>query len=126
MNDNHNAHHVRIHIDQKPHNSPNPTTGPDLYELGQVREGLVLYREVEGDQEDKLVRIDSPKIDLTEDQQLVQKTVREFVDRDVMPVASEPAEGSVMVSDARPPSSITGNQRFFCSSVPKSITGLIA
>ena len=27
--------------------------------------------------------------DLTEDQRLVQKTVREFVDRDVMPVASD-------------------------------------
>jgi len=59
---------VKIHIDQKPHQSSNPTTGPDLYELGHVREGLVLYREVEGNQEDKLVRIDSPKIDLTEDE----------------------------------------------------------
>ena len=43
-----------------------------------------------------------------------------------MPVASEPAAGSVMVSDAIPPSSITGSRRFFCSSVPKSINGLIA
>ncbi len=31
----------------------------------------------------------SHAFDLTEDQQLVQKTVREFVDRDVMPVASD-------------------------------------
>jgi hypothetical protein len=61
-------HEVRIHIDEKPHHSPNPTTGPDLYELGHVREGLVLYREIEGNQEDKLVRIDSPKIELREDE----------------------------------------------------------
>jgi hypothetical protein len=60
-------HEVRIHIDQKEHHSPSPTTGADLYELGHVREGLVLYREVRGDQEDNLVRIDSPKIDLKED-----------------------------------------------------------
>src|SRR5690349_3342899 len=31
----------------------------------------------------------SHAFDLTEDQRLVQKTVREFVDRDVMPVASD-------------------------------------
>jgi hypothetical protein len=61
-------HEIRIHIDEKSHHSPNPTTGYDLYELGHVREGLVLYHEVEGNQEDKLVRIDSPKIDLTEDE----------------------------------------------------------
>ncbi|WP_038956625.1 multiubiquitin domain-containing protein [Bradyrhizobium japonicum] len=61
-------HEVRIHIDQKPLHSPNPTSGADLYELGHVPEGKVLYKEVEGDQEDQLVRIDSPKIDLTEDE----------------------------------------------------------
>jgi len=59
---------VRIHIDQKRHHSPNPTTGPDLYDLGHVQEGRVLYREVEGDHEDKLARIDSPKIELKEDE----------------------------------------------------------
>ena len=31
----------------------------------------------------------SHAFDLTEDQRLVQQTVREFVDRDVIPVASE-------------------------------------
>ncbi|XSC42486.1 hypothetical protein ACF1BQ_029275 [Bradyrhizobium sp. RDT10] len=35
---------VRIHIDQKPLHSPNPTTGVGLYELGQVPEGQVLYK----------------------------------------------------------------------------------
>lgn len=61
-------HEVRIHIDQNPFHSPTPTSGADLYELGNVPEGKVLYKEVEGDQEDQLVRIDSPKIDLAEDE----------------------------------------------------------
>jgi hypothetical protein len=59
---------VRIHIDQKPHHSPSPTTGPDLYDLVHVHEGLALYREIEGNQEDKLVRIDSERIELKEDE----------------------------------------------------------
>ncbi|MDB5985230.1 MAG: hypothetical protein JWR16_283 [Nevskia sp.] len=64
----HDKHEVRIHIDEKPHHSPNPTTGTDLYELGHVREGYVLYKEVGGDQEDKLIRIDDPKVHLLEDE----------------------------------------------------------
>jgi hypothetical protein len=59
---------VRIHIDQKPYHSPSPTTGADLYELGHVREAYVLYKEVEGDQEDKLIRIDDPTVNLTADE----------------------------------------------------------
>jgi hypothetical protein len=61
-------HTVRIHIDQKPYQSPNPTTGVDLYELGHVREGLAVYKEIEGDHEDKLIRIDDPKVHLAEDE----------------------------------------------------------
>jgi len=45
-------HKLRIHIDQKPHESPNPTTGEAMYVLGNVQPGLVLYREVRGDHED--------------------------------------------------------------------------
>ena len=45
----------RIHIDQHPFQSPNPTSGLALYALGQVKEGRVLYREVNGDREDKPV-----------------------------------------------------------------------
>lgn len=59
---------VRIHIDQKPLHSADPTTGVDLYELGHVPEGRVLYKEREGNREDKLVRIDDPKINLTQDE----------------------------------------------------------
>src|SRR5581483_5338986 len=61
-------HEVRIHIDQKPYRSPNPTAGVDLYELGHVRAGYVLYKEIEGNREDKLILIDDPKIHLTEDE----------------------------------------------------------
>lgn len=59
---------TRIHIDQKPHESPNPTSGVDLYDLGHVREGHVLYREVGGNREDKPVRLDEPAIVLSEDE----------------------------------------------------------
>jgi hypothetical protein len=62
------ADQVRIHIDQKRYQSPNPTTGADFYELGQVREGYGLYKGVEGDQEGKLIRIDDPKVQLAEDE----------------------------------------------------------
>jgi len=51
---------VRIHIDQHRHESPNPTTGEALYKLGKVGPGLVLYREVTGDREDKVIR-DGPE-----------------------------------------------------------------
>lgn len=64
----HDKHEVCIHIDQKSYQSPNPTTGADLYELGHVCEGYVLYKEVEGGQEDKLIRVDHPKVHLTEDE----------------------------------------------------------
>lgn len=45
-------HHVRIHVDQQPFESPNPTTGEALYTLIKVAEGFELYREVTGDAED--------------------------------------------------------------------------
>ncbi|GMV90905.1 MAG: hypothetical protein AMXMBFR82_06830 [Candidatus Hydrogenedentota bacterium] len=38
---------VRIHIDHKPYDSPNPTTGKALYTLGQIVEDLVLLRQVQ-------------------------------------------------------------------------------
>ena len=48
-------HPVRIHIDQKSCESPNPTSGVALYRLGEVRSGLRLYREVQGDREDPMI-----------------------------------------------------------------------
>jgi hypothetical protein len=61
-------HEVRIHIDQKTYHSSSPTTGADLYELGSVKDGNVLYKEVEGDEEDKLIPIDDQHVHLSEDE----------------------------------------------------------
>ena len=63
-------HHrkVRIHIDQKPHESPNPTTGEALYVLGDVKTGLDLFREVTGDREDPPVENGPEAVHLKEDE----------------------------------------------------------
>jgi hypothetical protein len=45
-------HEVRIHIDQQPYDSPNPTSGEALYVLAKVPFGLELFRELAGDRED--------------------------------------------------------------------------
>lgn len=65
MADNHT---VRVHIDEQLYQSPNPTTGAALYTLGHVQKGFVLYKEVEGDREDKLVPDDNSTVDLKEDE----------------------------------------------------------
>ena len=61
-------HQVRIHIDQKPHHSPNPTTGEALYTLGGVAAGFELYREVSGNREDRPIEKDDETIHLKEDE----------------------------------------------------------
>ena len=61
-------HQVRIHIDQKPHESPNPTTGGALYELGHVEPGHDLFREVRDDREDPIVENDDEPVHLREDE----------------------------------------------------------
>ncbi len=65
---NEKKHHLRIHIDEKPYESPNPTTGDALYTLGHVPTGLVLYREARGDKEDPPIPHGPEKIHLTEDE----------------------------------------------------------
>ena len=60
-------HQIRIHIDQHPHHSPNPTTGEALYVLGSVAAGFELFREVRGDREDKPIENDADVIRLHED-----------------------------------------------------------
>lgn len=62
------THHVRIHIDQKPYESPNPTTGEALHVLGHITAKLDLYREVTGDKEDRPIENDSETVHLTEDE----------------------------------------------------------
>jgi hypothetical protein len=34
------THHMRIHIDQHPYESPNSITGAELYLLGKVKTGI--------------------------------------------------------------------------------------
>jgi len=61
-------HKVRIHIDQKPYESPNPTTGGALCVLGNVPAGLELYREVRGDREDPPIENGPEVVHLKEDE----------------------------------------------------------
>jgi hypothetical protein len=64
----HAGHHTRIHIDQHPLESPNPTTGSALYALGQVAPGLELFKEVEGDHEDVAIPNDGTAVHLFQDE----------------------------------------------------------
>jgi Multiubiquitin len=68
MENHEQKHHVRIHIDQHPYESPNPTTGEALYKLGQIRAGFELFREVRGDKEDPAVPDGPESIHLREDE----------------------------------------------------------
>ena len=61
-------HKVRIHIDEKPYESPNLTTGEALYALANVQPGLVLYREVRGDHEDPPIPCGPEVVHLKEDE----------------------------------------------------------
>lgn len=61
-------HEERIHIDQKKYESPNPTTGTALYILGDVATGLELYREVDGNREDKPIENGPEEIHLNRDE----------------------------------------------------------
>ncbi len=58
--------HVEIFIDQRRHESPNPTTGEALYGLGKVQAGFELYREMRGDREDQAVPNGAEPFHLTE------------------------------------------------------------
>jgi hypothetical protein len=71
-------HRVRIHIDQKPHESPNPTTGESLYVLGHVQAGLELYREVTGDKEDPCIPNGPEPVHLKEDEHFHSGPSKEF------------------------------------------------
>jgi len=68
MENHEHKHPVRIHIDEKPYESPNPTTGEALYKLGHVQPGYDLFREVRGDKEDAVVEDDAEPIHLREDE----------------------------------------------------------
>lgn len=73
-------HHrkVRVHIDEKPHESPNPTTGKALYVLGDVKAGLELFREVGGDREDPSIENGPETVHLKEDEHFHSGPPREI------------------------------------------------
>lgn len=68
MEDHEHKNQVRIHIDQKPYESPNPTTGEKLYKLGHVQPGFDLFREVKGEREDPVIENDDEPVHLREDE----------------------------------------------------------
>ncbi len=74
---------MRIHINRKPCESPNPTSGEALYLLGDISEHEKLYREVDGDKEDKFVPRDKEHVHLKEDEHFYsQEVVSIFVNTD--------------------------------------------
>jgi hypothetical protein len=75
MNEPLEADRVRIHIDREPYDSPNPTSGPALYDLGDVPEHVDLFREVGGDKEDELIPRHAHEIVLTKDEHLYSQRV---------------------------------------------------
>lgn len=59
---------VRIHVDEKAYHSPSPTSGADLYELVGVPESRALFKQIVGNAEDELVRIEAQHIHLVQDE----------------------------------------------------------
>ncbi|MGA3208778.1 MAG: hypothetical protein ABSE05_13275 [Syntrophales bacterium] len=60
------SHHdvVHIFIDKRKMESPNPTTGIALYDLGSIPEDYDLFREVHGHGDDEFIPKDSITITL--------------------------------------------------------------
>lgn len=59
---------VRIHINRERYESPTPTTGKTLYELGKIGPHAELFKEVGGDHEDVLIERNDSVIHLKEDE----------------------------------------------------------
>src|ERR1039458_10594256 len=69
---------VRVHIDQKPYHSPNPTTGTAFDVLASVQPGLELYREVKGDREDAPIENGPEHVRLVQDEHFHSGPAKEF------------------------------------------------
>ncbi|HWR38070.1 MAG TPA: multiubiquitin domain-containing protein [Patescibacteria group bacterium] len=63
----HSNHPVRIHLDRKVYESPNPTTGVALYMLGHL-ESRKLFCEIDGNHEDEFIPNDATIVHLKGDQ----------------------------------------------------------
>ena len=68
MENQRREHIVSIHIDEKPYESANPTTGEALYKLGHIPLGYDLFREVWGDREVPIVENDDEPVHLRENE----------------------------------------------------------
>ena len=66
---------VRIHIDRELYESPTPTSGAALYQLGHIAPHRDLFRETEGDEEDQLVERSAVDIHLTSDEHFYSQKV---------------------------------------------------
>ncbi|AFS53889.1 multiubiquitin domain-containing protein [Leptospirillum ferriphilum] len=71
-------HQVRIHINQHPHESTNPTTGAALYTLGNIPAGLELYREVSMDKEATAIENGPETVYLKDDEHFHSGPSKEF------------------------------------------------
>lgn len=73
----------RLHINRAAYQSPNPTTGEALYVLAAIEPHEKLYREVDGDKEDKPVPRDESPIHVKTDEHFYsQKVFDIFVNGD--------------------------------------------
>lgn len=70
------GHEVRIHINREPYHSPNPTTGQALYRLGKIPADFELFREVEGNREDRPIPNGPESIHLKEDEHFYSEECR--------------------------------------------------
>ena len=89
-------HEIRIHIDEKPYESPNPTTGAALYALGHVASGLDLYREVTGDREDEPIANGPEVIHLKEDEHFHSGPPKVYTDHRERPQEGGLGEDAVL------------------------------
>jgi hypothetical protein len=87
---------VRVHIDQTPYVSPNPTTGIALYALAHLAEGLELLKEVEGDREDSVVPRDGIELRLKEDDHFHSGEARELEFRIIVNLELKEVEHRVL------------------------------
>jgi Multiubiquitin len=79
MKDEKQTAEIRVHIDREVHQSPNPTTGLALYQLGNINGHRELFRETEGNQEDQLIPKDETTVRLQQDEHFYSQVGFEIV-----------------------------------------------
>ena len=72
-------HEVRVHINRKPYESPNPTTGAALYKLGEIGNHMELFREVGGDHEDQPIPKNDQVMHLKDDTHFYSERAYEII-----------------------------------------------